>query len=77
MSISDLVAAITDSEIYGFFAHDKEYWSVMGNKEREIVANLMTAYYTNNKEAPDFIENIKPLKDLPEEVKKHYGMLQA
>ena len=72
MSVSDLVAAITDSQIYGAFAHSAEYWNKLGSREREIVANLATIYYTDDDEGETFIENLPPLKVLFEEVKRNY-----
>ena len=74
MNVSDLVAAITYTELYGNLAHEKDYWiKSLGNREREIVANLMTIYYTNDKIGLDFVNRIIPLNELLEELKKRYG----
>ena len=72
MSISDLIAAITDSQICGAFAHSADYWNTLGHREREIVANLATIYYTDDNEGRTFIETLPPLKILFEEVKRLY-----
>ena len=72
MSVSDLVSAITDAEIHGYFAHDKTYWAEMLKRELEIVANLMTIYYTDDAAGREFIWNIPALKKLYEEVKARY-----
>ncbi len=74
MSVSDLVAAITYTELSGIFAHEKDYWTKSpGNREREIVANLMTIHYTNDKIGLEFVNSIIPLKELLKELKKCYG----
>lgn len=72
MSVSDLVAAITDSQIHGAFAHNANYWRGLGHTEREIVANLATMYYTDDAEGTDFVASLAPLKTLFEEVKRLY-----
>ena len=72
MSVSDLVSAITDAEIHGYIAHDKAYWAGMLKRELEIVANLMTIYYTDNAAGREFIGNIPAIKTLYEEVKANY-----
>ena len=72
MAVSDLVSAFTDSELLGAFAHDKDYWKVMGNREREIVAELATIHYLADKEGLSFIEKFPKVKLLFEEVKKYY-----
>lgn len=72
MAVSDLVSAFTDSEIMGAFAHAKDYWQGLGNREREIIAELATIHYLNDKEGLSFIENFPKVKLLFEEVKMHY-----
>ncbi|MBR4621882.1 MAG: hypothetical protein IKO46_12970 [Salinivirgaceae bacterium] len=72
MAVSDLVSAITDSEIYGAFAHTKEYWNKIGTCEREIVAELATIFYLDDEQGRTFIEAFPKLNKLFEEVKKHY-----
>ena len=72
MSVSDLMSAITENELYGDYYHKKEYWEVIGNREREIVANLMTLYYTNHTAGLNFINEIEPLRKLFEAVKAEY-----
>ena len=64
MSISDIFSCVTDNNLYGNFMHSDEYWSRMGNKEREIIANLYTEYIVEDKESLDFINSILPLKEL-------------
>ena len=72
MAISDLVSAITDTEIYGAFAHKKEYWNEMGTREREIVAELATIFYIGDKQGQAFVETFPKLKKLFLEVKLYY-----
>ena len=64
MSISDIFSCVTDNNLYGNYMHSDEYWSRMGNKEREIIANLYTEYIVEDKESLDFINSILPLKEL-------------
>ena len=72
MAVSDLISAITDTEIYGAFAHSKEYWNEMGNREREIVAELATIFYLGDKQGQAFIEAFPKMKKLFAEVKMYY-----
>ena len=72
MAVSDLVSAFTDSKIYGAFAHKPEYWNIIGNKEREIVAELATIFYTEDQDGLRFVESFPKLKKMFEEVKKYY-----
>ena len=72
MAVSDLVSAFTDSEIIGAFAHTKEYWSGLGNREREMIAELATIHYLGDKEGLLFIKNFPKVKHLFEEVKIYY-----
>ncbi len=72
MSISDIFSCITDNNLYGNFMHSDEYWSRMGNKEREIIANLYTEYIVGDKESLDFINSILPLKELLRKVVEVY-----
>ena len=72
MSVSDLVAAITDTQIHGAFAHSADYWLAIGNREREIVANLATIHYTDDAEGAAFVKSLPPLEILFEEVKRRY-----
>ena len=72
MSVSDLVAAITGSQIHGAYAHNANYWLGLGHTEREIVANLATIHFMHDAEGTAFIKSLPPLETLFEEVKQHY-----
>jgi len=72
MELSDVFSAITENKIKGYYKHDNEYWLNSLNIEREIKANILTAYLTNNKDFMNTIKDIKSLKNLKDEVIKEY-----
>ena len=72
MSLSDIMSAVTDNIVTGAYAHSNDYWSIMGNKEREITAGLLTEYISGNKESLTFIDEIPPLKEIMEGLIRSY-----
>ena len=73
MELSDVFSAITKNQIAGNYIHDNKYWADSLNVEREIKANIVTAYITKNKEFMNIIRNIKSLNNLKDEVIKEYA----
>lgn len=71
MAISDIFSAITNNQIKGAFYHDSSRWKNHNIKYNEIVANIMTAYITNNNYALELIEEIKPLNKIKELLEKY------
>lgn len=73
MTLSDIFSAVTNGKITGNIAHDKDYWlEDITRVEKEISANIMSAYLTNNKDTLDIIDSIKGLKEIKEKVVKKY-----
>lgn len=56
MSISDIFDALSDGEVHGAYSHKLEYWEVMGNKEKEIFADIGVEYVFGG-DAIEFIKN--------------------
>lgn len=73
MSMGDIFSAITNGKITGNYGHDTNYW-LKDNSiiEKELSANIMSAYLTNNKDTLDVIDNIQGLKEIKEKVVKAY-----
>lgn len=75
MTLGDIFSAVTNGKITGNFGHDKDYWlKDISRVEKEISANVMSAYLTNNKDTLDILENITGLKEIKEKVVKEYGI---
>lgn len=73
MTLSDIFSATTNGKITGNIAHSKDYWiEDITRVEKEISANIMSAYLTNNKDTLDILDNIKGLQKIKEKVVKEY-----
>lgn len=73
MTLSDILSATTNGKITGNIAHDKEYWlQDITRIEKEISANIMSAYLNNNNDTLDIIKSISGLKEIKEKVVKEY-----
>ena len=70
-SLCDLVNIFTDGRVRnGGFAHDEDYIKDELNCVREISATLISCDLTGNKSVNNLVENIKPLKEMKEEILK-------
>lgn len=70
-SLCDLINIFTEGRVKnGAFAHKEDYISKSINCVREISATLISCDLTENKSVNKLIENIKPLKEMKEEVLK-------
>lgn len=73
MSVGDIFSAITNGKITGNYGHDTNYWLKDNTRiEKELSANIMSAYLTNNKDTLYVIDNIQGLKEIKEKVVKEY-----
>lgn len=73
MSVGDIFSAITNGKITGNYGHDTNYWLKDNTRiEKELSANIMSAYLTNNKDTLYVIDNIQGLKEIKEKVVKAY-----
>ena len=73
MSVGDIFSAITNGKITGNYGHDNNYWLKDNTRiEKELSANIMSAYLTNNKDTLYVIDNIQGLKEIKEKVVKAY-----
>ena len=74
MTLSDIFSAITNSKISGNYNHSNRYWLEDTTRiEKELSANIMSAYLTNNKDTLDIINRISGLKEIKEKVVKLYN----
>ncbi len=73
MSICDIIKAITGNDV-GNYGHSSQYFNGIGNTEKEILANLVTEYITDDRAGMQFINNCTPLRDLLEIIKKEYRL---
>lgn len=74
MTLSDIFSAITNSKIAGNYNHLNRYWlEDVTRIEKELSANIMSAYLTNNKDTLDIINSISGLKEIKEKVVKLYN----
>lgn len=74
MTLSDIFSAITNSKISGNYNHSSKYWlEDVTRIEKELSANIMSAYLTNNKDTLDIINSISGLKEIKEKVVKLYN----
>lgn len=75
MTLGDIFSAITNGKIKNNFGHETKYWQEdITRIEKELSANIMSAYFTNNKETIDIINSIKGLKEIKEKVVKEYDI---
>lgn len=73
MTLSDIFSAVTNGKITGNIAHKKGYWlEDITRVEKEISANIMSAYLNGNKDTLKVLENIAGLKEIKEKVVKEY-----
>ena len=74
MTLSDIFSAVTNGKITGNYGHDSNYWSkdVM-RTEKELSANIMSAYLNKNKDTLDVIDSIGSLKEIKEKVVKLFN----
>lgn len=74
MTLSDIFSAITNGKISGNYMHTSKYWLEDTTRvEKELSANIMSAYLTNNKETLETINSISGLKEIKEKVVKLYN----
>lgn len=74
MTLSDIFSAITNGKISGNYMHSSKYWLEDTTRvEKEISANIMSAYLTNNQDTMNIINSIKGLKEIKEKVVKIYN----
>lgn len=74
MTLSDIFSAVTNSKISGSYNHSSKYWlEDVTRIEKELSANIMSAYLTNNKDTLDIINSISGLKEIKEKVVKLYN----
>ena len=74
MTIGDIFSALTYGKITTNFGHNTSYWIEDNTRiEKELSANIMSAYLTNNKDTLNIIKNISGLREIKEKVVKEYG----
>lgn len=74
MTLSDIFSAVTNGKIAGNYMHSSEYWlKDITRVEKELSANIMSAYLNNNKDTLDILDSIKGLKEIKEKVVKKYN----
>lgn len=74
MTLSDIFSAITNGKISGNYMHTSRYWLEDTTRvEKELSANIMSAYLTNNKDTLEIINSISGLKEIKEKVVKLYN----
>lgn len=74
MTLSDIFSAITNGKISGNYMHSSKYWLQDATRiEKELSANIMSAYLTNNQDTLNVINSIKSLKKIKEKVVKIYN----
>ncbi len=74
MTLSDIFSAVTNSKISGSYNHSSKYWlEDVTRIEKELSANIMSAYLTNNKDTLDIINSISGVKEIKEKVVKLYN----
>lgn len=74
MTLSDIFSAITNGKISGNYMHSSKYWLEDTTRvKKEISANIMAAYLTNNQDTLNIINSVKGLKEIKEKVVKIYN----
>ena len=74
MTLSDIFSAITNNKIVGNIGHYSKYWNEdITRIQKEISANIMSAYLNNNKDTLKMIDNIKSLKNIKNKVVEAYN----
>lgn len=74
MTLSDIFSAITNGKISGNYMHSSKYWLEDPTRiEKELSANIMSAYLNKNQDTLNFINSINGLKQIKEKVVKLYN----
>lgn len=74
MTLSDIFSAVTNGKISGNYKHANQYWiNDITRVEKELSANIMSAYLNNNKDTLDILDNSTELKKIKEKVVKKYN----
>lgn len=73
MTLSDIFSAITNGKITGNYGHEANYWVKDSTRiEKELSANIMSAYLNKNQETLNIVDSINGLKEIKEKVVKAY-----
>lgn len=74
MTLSDIFSAITNGKISGNYMHSSKYWIDDSTRiEKELSANIMSAYLNKNQDTLNIIDSINGLKEIKEKVVKLYN----
>lgn len=74
MTLSDIFSAITNGKITGNYGHEANYWVKDSTRiEKELSANIMSAYLNKNQDTLNTIDSINGLKEIKEKVVKLYN----
>lgn len=74
MTLSDIFSAITNGKISGNYMHSNKYWIEDSTRiEKELSANIMSAYLNKNQDTLNVINSINGLKQIKEKVVKLYN----
>ncbi len=74
MTLSDIFSAITNGKISGNYMHSSKYWIEDSTRiEKELSANIMSAYLNKNQDTLNIINSINGLKQIKEKVVKLYN----
>ena len=74
MLLGDIFSAVTNGKITGNYGHGKDYWLVdITRIEKELSANIMSAYLNKNKDTLNIIDSITDLKKIKEKVVNKYN----
>lgn len=74
MTLSDIFSAITNGKITGNYGHEANYWVKDSTRiEKELSANIMSAYLNKNQDTLNIIYSINGLKEIKEKVVKLYN----
>ena len=74
MTLSDVFSAITNGKISGNYMHSNKYWLEDETRvEKELSANIMSAYLNKNQDTLNVINSINGLKKIKEKVVKLYN----
>lgn len=74
MTLSDIFSAITNGKISGNYMHSSKYWIEDSARiEKELSANIMSAYLNKNQDTLNIIDSINGLKEIKEKVVKLYN----
>ena len=74
ITLSDVFSAITNGKISGNYMHSNKYWLEDETRvEKELSANIMSAYLNKNQDTLNVINSINGLKEIKEKVVKLYN----